>query len=112
MKIIEKLIVVVVITMCLYGIYITFQDNTNKYQNYEHTIDSLTTKIEILDSIKCEHDSTITIYKDSVLYVDSLKQIEKNKYTYIKNKYNEMHNHIIKYTNVQLDSFFTNRYRY
>lgn len=79
---------------------------------YNRTIDSLTQEIIKLDSLHVKQDSFIVIYKDSVVYKDSLIEVEKIKFNDIKKKYNEARTNISKYSNSQLDSFFSNRYRY
>lgn len=79
---------------------------------YNRTIDSLTQEIIKLDSLHVKQDSFIVIYKDSVMYKDSLIEVEKIKFNDIKKKYNEARTNISKYSNSQLDSFFSNRYRY
>lgn len=112
MKFIGKLIVVVVLLGLLYLGYNIIQNNTTKYNQFEHSIDSLSKEIIKLDSTHLKQDSIIVIYKDSIVILDKTIEIEKTKYIHIKQKYNETRTHITHYTPNQLDSFFTKRYGY
>jgi hypothetical protein len=105
-----KIIITILLLSLLYIGYLVIQDNSIKYTNEQHKVDSLIKEIVKLDSQQVKKDSVIIIYKDSVVYVDSAIKTEKTKYIYIKNKYNEIHNRIIRYTPTQLDSFFSARY--
>jgi hypothetical protein len=108
-KIIKGIIVIILLAL-LYQGYILIQDNTSKYEHYQHSIDSLSNEITKLDSAHIKQDSTITLYKDSVVYLDNIIVEEKIKYTEIKHKFNEKRTHITSYTPNQLDSFFSKRY--
>ena len=108
-KIIKGIIVIILLAL-LYQVYILIQDNTSKYEHYQHSIDSLSNEITKLDSAHIKQDSTITLYKDSVVYLDNIIVEEKIKYTEIKHKFNEKRTHITSYTPNQLDSFFSKRY--
>jgi len=112
MKNIAKVIFAVILIGLLYLGYSTFQDNTINIIKERHSIDSLTAEIIRLDSIHLKKDSVITVYKDSIVYVDRAIETEKTKYIYIKHKYDEIRTHVAHYTPTQLDSFFTNRYGY
>jgi hypothetical protein len=111
-KTLVNVIVAVLLLIGLYEIYSLFQDNTTKYQKYEHTIDSLNHEVVKLDSVHVKQDSIIVVYKDSVVYMDNIIEKEKIKYVEIKSKYNEIRNHVANYTHTELDSFFSKRYGY
>jgi hypothetical protein len=108
-KITKGIIVTLLLSLLYYG-YILIQNNTSKYTQFEHAIDSLSGEITKLDSAHIKQDSTITLYKDSVVYLDNIIVEEKIKYTEIKHKFNEKRTHITNYTPTQLDSFFSKRY--
>ena len=112
MSYLSKIGVIIVILGIMLYMYGMFRDEHNKYQQYEYNIDSLNKEIIILDSIHFKKDSIITIYKDSIIYLDKIVDSKIIEIIKIKEKYNEIHSHIIKYNNYQLDSFFSNRYRY
>lgn len=107
-----KIIVTLFLLIGIYGAYHIFQNKINESQRHTQIIDSLNHEITLLDSINAKKDSTIIIYKDSIIYLDNIIYIKKNEITKIKEKYDKIHSSIIKYTNHQLDSFFTNRYKY
>jgi hypothetical protein len=108
-KIIKGIIAALLLSLLYYG-YTIIQNNTSKYDHFQHSIDSLSNEITKLDSAHIKQDSTITLYKDSVVYLDKIIIEEKIKYTEIKHKFNEKRTHITNYTPTQLDSFFSKRY--
>ena len=110
MKISAKLITVAVLIGLLYLGYTLLQGNTIKLTKEQHAIDSLTTEIAKLDSQHVKKDSVITVYKDSIVYVDKAIETEKTKYVHIKHKYDEIRTNVAHYTPTQLDSFFAKRY--
>ena len=107
-----NIIMVLVILIGLYIVYNMFQTEHIKLQHNFRTIDSLTREIHKVDSLHMVKDSTIAIYKDSIIYLDDVIHDKKDKITKIKLKYDKVLPTITQYTNPQLDSFFTNRYGY
>lgn len=107
-----NIIMVLVILIGLYIVYNMFQTEHTKLQHNFRTIDSLTQEIHKVDSLHMVKDSTIAIYKDSIIYLDNVIHDKKDKITKIKLKYDKVLPTITQYTNPQLDSFFTNRYGY
>ena len=107
-----NIIMVLVILIGLYIVYNMFQTEHTKLQHNFRTIDSLTQKIHKVDSLHMVKDSTIAVYKDSIIYLDDVIHNKKDKITKIKLKYDKVLPTITQYTNPQLDSFFTNRYGY
>lgn len=112
LKLILKLAAAVVLLYGLYLGYSMFQDNSIKYKQFEHTIDSLSTQCHALDSVHVKQDSVIVVYQDSIVYLDNVIEKEKTKYVEIKQKYTEIHNIMKSYNSNQVDSFFKNRYNY
>jgi ABC-type Na+ efflux pump permease subunit len=105
-------IITLIIMIGLYIIYNMFQTEHTKLQHNFKTIDSLTQEIHKVDSLHKAKDSTIAVYKDSIIYLDNVIYDKKDKITKIKLKYDKVLPTITQYTNPQLDSFFTNRYGY
>ena len=93
----------------LEGIIIMYM---NSHQQYEHTIDSLSHKIKILDSVHAKQDSIIVIYQDSIVYLDNIIEVEKIKISTVDKKYKEAHSKASEYYPSQIDSFFKSRYNY
>jgi hypothetical protein len=112
MKNTTRLILVATLLALLYLGYTLLQGNTIKLAKEQQTIDSLTIQIAKLDSQHVKKDSVITVYKDSIVYVDKAIETVKTKYIHIKHKYDEIRTHVSHYTPTQLDSFFSERYRY
>ena len=107
-----KLILVVILLVLLYFAYTVLQDNSNKYHKYEHTIDSLSTQVEALDSVHHKQDSVIVIYQDSIVYLDNIIEVEKIKIVTVEKKYKEIRNKVHEYNPTEIDSFFKFRYNY
>lgn len=105
-----------IVALCiLIGAYFMFnivQGEHDKLKQNFKTIDSLTNEIHKIDSLHKEKDSVITIYKDSIVYLDRVIENDKIKIVKIKEKYDKVRPTVVKYTNTQLDSFFSNRYGY
>ena len=75
-------------------------------------IDSLNVVIQCLHGENLKLDSTIMSLNKEIEQVD--KQIEdiKKKKTTVKKEYHEKINRVDNYTEPELDSFFSNRYKY
>jgi vacuolar-type H+-ATPase subunit I/STV1 len=75
-------------------------------------IDSLNVVTQSLHNENLKLDSTITGLNKEFEQVN--KQIEeiKNKKTIVKKEYHEKINRVDNYTEPELDSFFSNRYKY
>jgi hypothetical protein len=112
MKYLSKLIAVVALLICVWVIYKLFQNNTAKYEQYEHTIDSLSHEVETLDSVHVKQDSIIVVYQDSIVYLDNIIEVEKTKILTVEKKYKEIRNKINEYKPTEIDSFFKSRYNY
>lgn len=107
-------VIILTIASLLMGwlLYDVFSNKSEKYDQYQNKIDSLTKEVSRLDSMHVKQDSVIVVYKDSIVYMDNIIEKEKIKFIDIKKKYNEARTTIANYSNPQLDSFFSNRYRY
>jgi hypothetical protein len=110
MKLAYSIIIAASIVALFYLGYSLFQFNKATFVLEQHKIDSLTTEIIKLESLHVKADSTITVYKDSVIFVDKLIEIEKTKYINLKHKIDEIRIRVVHYTPTQLDSFFSSRY--
>jgi peptidoglycan hydrolase CwlO-like protein len=110
MKTVYSILFAALIVALLYLGYSVFQSNTATLVNEQHKIDSLTAEVHRLDSLHVKEDSTITVYKDSIVFVDKMIEVEKTKYIQLKHKIDEVRTRVVHYTPGQLDSFFSNRY--
>jgi hypothetical protein len=108
-----KAIAVLVLIIGLWIINKTIQkEHINTTINYKIKIDSLNSEIIKIDSTHKKQDSIIIIYKDSIIYLGRIIEINKIKIIKLKEKYDKIRPTITKYSNVQLDSFFSSRYRH
>jgi hypothetical protein len=105
-----KMIAIAVVIVGLWLINIVVQNEHTNIINYRKTIDSLNIELVKIDSIHKKQNNTIVVYKDSIVYVDKLIEINKIKIIKIKEKHDKTRDNIIQYSNTQLDSFFSNRY--
>jgi hypothetical protein len=105
-----KVIAILLLIISIWIINKTIQKEHTNIINYKKKIDSLNAKIIKIDSTHKKQDSIITIYKDSIVYLDRVIEINKIKITKLKEKYDKIRPTITKYSNVQLDSFFSSRY--
>ena len=112
MKYLGKLIAVVALLICVWMVYKLFQNNVAKYEQYEHTIDSLSHEVNVLDSVHVKQDSVIVVYQDSIVYLDNIIEVEKTKILTVEKKYKEIRNKINEYKPTEIDSFFKSRYNY
>lgn len=105
-----------IVVLCLLaGAYFTYniaQGEHDKLQKNLKTIDSLKQEIQKIDSLHKLKDSTIVVYKDSIVYLDRVIEKDKIKIIKIQERYDKVRPTIVKYTNTQLDSFFSKRYGY
>lgn len=107
-----KLVAFIAIALCVWMVYKTFEDNTAKYDAYEKSIDSLTKANTILDSVHVKQDSVIVLYKDSIVHLDHVIEVQKTKYVKIKEQFEKAQSSVIKYTPAQTDSFLKDRYKF
>lgn len=105
-----KAIAVLVLIIGLWIINKIVQEEHTNTINYKKKIDSLNAEIIKIDSTHKKQDSIITIYKDSIVYLDRVIEINKTKITKLKEKYDKIRPTVTKYSNAQLDSFFSSRY--
>jgi prefoldin subunit 5 len=105
-----KTIAVVVVIIGLWLINIVVQNEHTQTNNYKKTIDSLNIELIKIDSIHKKLDDTIIVYKDSIVYLDKIIEINKANINKLKEKHDKIYYITTQYTNAQLDSFFSNRY--
>jgi len=73
-------------------------------------IDSLNMMMKELIKEQGKIDSTIILYNKQINNLDNNISIIKGQKTIIKEIYHDEINRVVNYNDVQLDSFFTNRY--
>ena len=105
-----KTIAVIVIIVGLWLINMIVQNEHAQTNNYKKTIDSLNIELIKIDSVHKKLNDTIIIYKDSIVYLDKIIEVNKANINKLKEKHDKIYYITTQYTNIQLDSFFTNRY--
>ena len=105
-----KTIAVVVIIIGLWLINMVVQNEHAQTDNYKKTIDSLNIELIKIDSVHKKLNDTIIVYKDSIVYLDKIIEVNKANINKLKEKHDKIYYITTQYTNTQLDSFFTNRY--
>jgi hypothetical protein len=105
-----KAIVVMVVIIGLWLINMVVREERDHTTNYKKTIDSLNIELVKIDSIHRKQDDTIMIYKDSIVYLDKIIEVNKTNINKLKEKHDKIYYITTQYSNTQLDSFFSNRY--
>lgn len=105
-----KTIVVMVVIIGLWLINMVVREERDHTTNYKKTIDSLNIELVKIDSIHRKQDDTIMIYKDSIVYLDKIIEVNKTNINKLKEKHDKIYYITTQYSNTQLDSFFSNRY--
>jgi hypothetical protein len=95
--------------LIIVGVWLLNTKHTNA-DNYKKTIDSLNIELIKIDSVHKKLDDTIIVYKDSIVYLDKIIEVNKANINKLKEKHDKIYYITTQYTNAQLDSFFTNRY--
>jgi uncharacterized membrane protein YgaE (UPF0421/DUF939 family) len=86
-------------------------NQTAKYNKFEHTIDSINLAAKKLKTEQDAKDSLIEVYDNQLQSLNKELAIERKKLITYKQTHHEKILIAIKYTNAELDSFFTNRYK-
>lgn len=96
----------------LYWIVFVLTPKSTMSVDQKQALDSLNIKIEQLhkDNLSLEND--IDFYNLKITEIDENIDRVKSQKTIIKEYYHEKINNVDKLTDVELDSFFANRYQY
>lgn len=95
-----------IIYVILYG------GNRKDDEYYKEKLQSIETKIKDIDEHQKQLNKDIVDFGKQVSEIeDKISEVENQK-TIIKEIYHEKINNVSKYSDKQLDSFFTERYRY
>lgn len=92
--------------------HFTFNYVVNRNTEYYQKIDSLNLFINRIEVQQKKLDSNIVHYKQEIIKIDHNIEKIKTEKTTINNIYHEKINDVNNYTDDELDSFFTTRYRY
>ena len=109
-KLIWTLVIIIVILITSLCISID-SDQSDKYSKEKSQIDSLSKIISNLEKDQLKYDSLIIGYQHNLVVADQQIDSTKNKIKEIQNYYGKKIKDISRATPVELDDFFTNRYK-
>lgn len=109
-KLIWTLVIIIVILIVSLCISIDL-DQSDKYSKEKSQIDSLSKVISNLEKDQLKYDSLIIGYQHNLVVADQQIDSTKNKIKEIQNYYGKKIKDISLATPVELDDFFTNRYK-
>ena len=109
-KLIWTLVIIIVILIASLCISID-SDQSDKYSKEKSQIDSLSKVISNLEKDQLKYDSLIIGYQHNLVVADQQIDSTKNKIKEIQNYYGKKIKDISRATPVELDDFFTNRYK-
>lgn len=101
---------IVLIGFVFYWVMIIFTPKIEKMDVYQNKIDSIGNNISELKKIQTNIDQNISELKSEVVEVEETISTVKNQKIIVKEYYENKINNVDKFTNAELDSFFTVRY--
>jgi peptidoglycan hydrolase CwlO-like protein len=105
----QDLILLLIAVLCLYNVFYTSRIKTD-INGYKDKIESIQTNIDSAKTINTEIGVKIDSVKERVITINNeVHHIDKTV-TVVKQKTNEKINTINKFSNPELEYFFTNRY--
>lgn len=104
-------ITLVVIILIYIGMVFEGVHQMNEIKDYKHQIDSISTVTTKLKAEQLVKDSIIEVNMKQLESLNADIESEKQKLIKYKQSHHEQIIIAIKYTNAELDSFFTNRYK-
>jgi peptidoglycan hydrolase CwlO-like protein len=105
----QNLLLVIVIVLIGYNIFTTNSIRTD-VKGYEQRIDSVQTKIDSAQVINKQIDVKIDSVKENVISITKEIHHIDNTITIVKKQTDEKINTVDKFSNAELEFFFTNRY--
>ncbi len=105
----ENLLLIVVLILLGYNIFTSTSIRTD-VKSYKAKIELLQSSIDSTKVVTNQIDSKIDSVKSSVVSITKEIHHIDNTITIIKNQTNEKVNHVGKFSNVELEQFFSSRY--
>lgn len=102
--------IIIIAGVVFYWINFIFSPQTKEIDLFKNKIDSIDNNIVLLKELQKGVDDNISELKNEVLEVESTIGSVKNQKVIIKEYYENKINSVDKFTNNELDSFFSNRY--
>ena len=101
---------VIIVGVIFYWFSAIFSPKLDGIDTFKNKIDSIDNKIVLLREQQKQVDENISELKGEVFEVESTIGSIKNQKVIIKEYYENKINSVDKFTNDELDSFFSNRY--
>jgi esterase/lipase len=105
----QNILLIIVVALLGYNIFTTNGIKTD-VQGYERRIDSVQTKIDSAQVVNKQIDTKIDSVKDNVVSITKEIHHIDNTITIVKKQTDEKINTVDKFSNAELEFFFTNRY--
>jgi peptidoglycan hydrolase CwlO-like protein len=105
----QNLLLVIVIALIGYNIFTTSSIKTD-VKGYKDKIELLQTKVDSAQVVNKEIDTKIDSVKENVISITKEIHHIDNTITIVKNQTNEKANNAGKFSNVELEQFFSSRY--
>ena len=105
----QNILLIIVVALLGYSIFITNSIRTD-VKGYERRIDSVQTKIDSAQVINKQIDIKIDSVKENVVAITKEIHHIDNNITIVKKQTDEKINTVDKFSNAELEFFFTNRY--
>jgi len=101
---------IIIVGVVFYWFSAIFSPKLEGMDTFKNKIDSIDNKIVFLREQQKQVDENISELKGEVLQVESIIGSVKNQKVIIKEYYENKINSVDKFTNDELDSFFSSRY--
>ena len=105
----QNLLLVLVIVLIGYNIFTTSSIRTD-VEGYKAKIESIQTKVDSAQVVNKQIDTKIDSVKENVISITKEIHHIDNTITIVKNQTDEKINTVDKFSNAELEFFFTNRY--
>lgn len=105
----QNILLIIVVALLGYNIFTTNSIRTD-VKGYERRIDSVQTKIDSAQVVNRQIDVKIDSVKENVVSITKEIHHIDNTITIVKKQTDEKINTVDKFSNAELEFFFTNRY--
>jgi len=105
----QDILLIIVLVLVGYNIFTTNSIRTD-VKGYKNTIDSIQTKIDSAKVINVKIDTKVDSVKQNIVTISKEIHHIDNTITIVKNQTNEKANSAGKFSNAELEQFFSSRY--
>lgn len=105
----QNILLIIILVLVGYNIFTTNSIRTD-VKGYKTIIDSIQTKIDSAKVVNIKIDTKIDSVKQNIVTISKEIHHIDNTITIVKNQTNEKANSAGKFSNAELEQFFSNRY--